>query len=66
MRPSADQAQQLPPGVPRVAYPRTAAGVGVERLVTRALSAKPLAGLLSKLTHDADTGQDLPELQPGR
>jgi 2-polyprenyl-6-methoxyphenol hydroxylase-like FAD-dependent oxidoreductase len=66
LRPSAEKAQHLPPGVPRAAYPQTAAGVGVERLVTRALSTRPLSRLLGKLAHDGDTDQGLPELRPGR
>jgi 2-polyprenyl-6-methoxyphenol hydroxylase-like FAD-dependent oxidoreductase len=45
MRPYVDQAQQLPPGVPRIANPRTRAGLTAFRLGLRVASS-PLAGKL--------------------
>jgi 2-polyprenyl-6-methoxyphenol hydroxylase-like FAD-dependent oxidoreductase len=45
MRPYVDQAQHLPPGVPRIANPRTRVGLGAFRLGIRAASS-PLAGKL--------------------
>ncbi|RFA09813.1 FAD-binding monooxygenase [Subtercola boreus] len=45
MRPYVDQAQQLPPGVPRVANPRTRAGLAALHVALRAAST-PLVGKL--------------------
>ncbi|MGI4895434.1 MAG: FAD-dependent monooxygenase [Janthinobacterium lividum] len=47
MRPYVDQAQKLPPGVPRIANPRSRAGVGVFRLGLRVAS-NPLVGSLGE------------------
>ncbi|MEU4243772.1 FAD-dependent monooxygenase [Actinoplanes sp. NPDC026619] len=45
MRPYVDQAQHLPPGVPRIANPRTRAGLAVFHTALR-LAATPVAGRL--------------------
>ena len=41
MRPYVDQAQKLPPGVPRIANPRTRAGLSLFRLGIRAAASGP-------------------------
>jgi 2-polyprenyl-6-methoxyphenol hydroxylase-like FAD-dependent oxidoreductase len=48
MRPYVDQAQKLPPGAPRIANPRSRAGVAVMNTVLR-LAASPVAGRLGAL-----------------
>ena len=75
MRPYVDQAQKLPPGTPRIANPRSRAGVGVMNTVLR-IAASPaaerLGGLKSKLfTPPADaidlpTYPTLPSASPAR
>jgi len=47
VRPYVDQAQKLPPGVPRIAAPRSRAGVGIFRLGLRVASS-PLVGKLGE------------------
>lgn len=60
MRPLIDDAQDLPPGVPRIAAPQTAAGVRVLRWGTK-LAALPAARtVVDKLVPDATAGQELP------
>lgn len=56
MRPFVDGAQKLPPGVPRVAHPKTAAGVATMRAVLRVAGSKPVRAVASRLmTPDAAT-----------
>ena len=63
MRPYVDQAQKLPPGTPRIANPRSRAGVGVMNTVLR-IAASPaaerLGGLRSKLFTPPADAIDLP------
>jgi 2-polyprenyl-6-methoxyphenol hydroxylase-like FAD-dependent oxidoreductase len=63
MRPYVDQAQKLPPGTPRIANPRSRAGVGVMNTVLR-IAASPaaerLGGLASKLFTPPADAIDLP------
>ncbi|WP_032405754.1 FAD-dependent monooxygenase [Rhodococcoides fascians] len=56
MRPFVEQAQKLPPGVPRVAHPKTAAGVAAFRGVLRLAGSKPVQAVTSRfLGPDAAT-----------
>ncbi|MDI9894699.1 FAD-dependent monooxygenase [Rhodococcus sp. IEGM 1381] len=56
MRPFVEQAQKLPPGVPRIAHPKTAAGVAAFRGVLRLAGSKPVQAVTSKfLGPDAAT-----------
>ncbi|MGW5867140.1 FAD-dependent monooxygenase [Streptomyces sp. NPDC055239] len=56
LRPYAERAQDLPPGVPRVALPRTRAGIGTLHLVLRASARRRVAGHLNRfLVPPADT-----------
>ncbi len=63
MRPYVDQAQKLPPGAPRIANPRSRAGVAVMNTVVR-IAASPVAarlgGLASKLFSPPADAIDLP------
>ena len=45
MRPYVDRAQKLPPGGPRLAHPRTKAGIGVLHAVARVLGSGPVQKL---------------------
>ncbi|NBE55172.1 FAD-binding monooxygenase [Streptomyces sp. YC537] len=48
LRPYAERAQDLPPGVPRVAVPRTRAGIRTLHLVLRAAARPRVAGRLNR------------------
>ncbi|MEU6385870.1 FAD-dependent monooxygenase [Streptomyces bauhiniae] len=62
MRPLVDSVQKLPPGVVRLAYPRTRLGLGLRTLVMRALTSPLLAPVTARLTRVADTHRPLPPL----
>ena len=47
LRPYAEKAQRLPPGAPRLAFPRTAAGVGLFNAATRVAASRPVQRLLA-------------------
>jgi 2-polyprenyl-6-methoxyphenol hydroxylase-like FAD-dependent oxidoreductase len=70
MRPYVDQAQKLPPGAPRIANPRSRAGVAVMNTVLRVaarLAAGRLGGLSSALFSPPADAIDLPSYPtPGR
>ncbi|MEV5675547.1 FAD-dependent monooxygenase [Streptomyces sp. NPDC052179] len=56
LRPYAERAQDLPPGVPRIAVPRTRAGIRTLHLVLRAAARPRVAGQLNRfLVPPADT-----------
>lgn len=56
LRPYAERAQDLPPGVPRIAVPRTRAGIRTLHLVLRAAVRPRVAGQLNRfLVPPADT-----------
>lgn len=62
MRPIVEDAQHLPPGVPRIAAPKSAAGVKVLQWGTR-LAALPLFRTAAqKMTSGPEATQDLPHL----
>ncbi|MFF7381860.1 FAD-dependent monooxygenase [Streptomyces griseoluteus] len=62
MRPLVDSVQKLPPGVVRLAHPRTRLGLTLRALVVRALTSPLLAPLTARLTRVADTDRPLPPL----
>jgi 2-polyprenyl-6-methoxyphenol hydroxylase-like FAD-dependent oxidoreductase len=59
VRPYAEDAQDLPPGTPRVAHPRTELGVRVLRLGQR-VAAGPAGALVQKVLPSTDHGFELP------
>jgi 2-polyprenyl-6-methoxyphenol hydroxylase-like FAD-dependent oxidoreductase len=62
MRPLVDDVQSLPPGIDKLAYPRTALGLKLHDLVVKATTRPPLSKLASKVTQVAQTDQELPPL----
>jgi 2-polyprenyl-6-methoxyphenol hydroxylase-like FAD-dependent oxidoreductase len=63
MRPLVEHAQKLPPGLNHFAYPRTAVGLKVRRVADKVLTSAPFAPLVAKVTHLAETDQQLPEIE---
>ncbi|KOV85224.1 FAD-dependent monooxygenase [Nocardia sp. NRRL S-836] len=64
LRPYVARAQKLPPGVPRLAHPRTRAGVGALRTVVRALGSRPVQrlGVFDRLSQTSADSFTLPDL----
>lgn len=62
MRPLITDAQQLPPGMPGLAYPASTMGVRTLRLAARIGSTGPLRALTSRIGHVARTDQTLPTI----
>ena len=62
MRPFVDDAQKLPPGVPRIAAPESRAGVQVLRWGTRVAAAPLMRTLATRLTTGPKASQELPRL----
>jgi len=62
MRPLVADVQDLPRGIERFAYPQTRLGLGVRRVLDRAMTSKPLKPLTAKFTQVAATERPLPEL----
>lgn len=65
MRPLVDRAQKLPPGTPRLAHPRSRAGLAVMRNLLRVAGSRPgraLADRFSSPETDADELPDYPAL----
>lgn len=65
MRPLVEDAQDLPPGVPRIAAPETRAGVQVLRWGTRIAASAPVQKLASKLTSGPQSERELPDMVGG-
>ncbi len=66
MRPYVERAQHLPPGTPRIAHPRTRAGVAVTRTALRLAGSAPvkrLGGLAGALLSPPADEIDLPDWQ---
>ena len=64
MRPFVDEAQKLPPGVPRIANPTSRVGVRVFRTAVRVAASAPVRALTSRLgSSSADAAPTLPEYQ---
>ncbi|MGV9428292.1 FAD-dependent monooxygenase [Streptomyces sp. NPDC003656] len=62
MRPLVDAVQKLPPGVVRVAYPRTRLGLGLRTLAVRCITSPLLSPVAARLTRVAETDRPLPPL----
>ncbi|MDO4919158.1 FAD-dependent monooxygenase [Kocuria sp.] len=62
LRPLVTDSQKLPPGLPRVFYPRTAAGVRLWQGLLRMASAGPVRALTSRVSRVAETPRPLPEI----
>ncbi|MGA5648156.1 FAD-dependent monooxygenase [Streptomyces seoulensis] len=62
MRPLVDSVQKLPPGVVRLAHPRTRFGLAVRTGVMRALTSSLLAPVTARFTRVADTDRPLPPI----
>jgi 2-polyprenyl-6-methoxyphenol hydroxylase-like FAD-dependent oxidoreductase len=54
MRPIVDEAQKLPPGVPKIANPSSRLGVRILRLVVRLAASAPVRALTARLTSSSD------------
>ncbi|WP_205706947.1 hypothetical protein [Kineococcus vitellinus] len=66
LRPLVEETQELPPGLPRLAYPRSRAGVAVLRTLTRIGGSKPLRKASGRLAAVGDARRPLPAVaQPG-
>lgn len=62
MRPLVAKAQDLPPGVPAVATPRSALGVALFRLGTKVGASVPVQRLATRLSSGPKASEELPEL----
>ncbi|WP_137294962.1 FAD-dependent monooxygenase [Nocardioides dongxiaopingii] len=66
LRPLVEESQDLPPGAPRVANPRSRAGVALFRTGTRLAASGPVRSVASRLGSGSGSGSDeqrtLPEL----
>ena len=62
MRPLIDDAQDLPPGVPRIAAPETAAGVLALRWGTKLAALPGVRSITDTLVPDASAGHELPHI----
>lgn len=58
MRPLVDRAQKLPPGTPRLAHPRSRAGLAIMRNLLRVAGSRPGRSLANRFTSpDTDAGE---------
>ncbi|GMA33016.1 FAD-dependent monooxygenase [Litorihabitans aurantiacus] len=65
LRPVVEETQKLPPGVPRLAYPHSALGVGVLRAGVRVAASAPVRALAGRaMGSAAESDRELPELRP--
>lgn len=62
LRPLVDDVQDLPPGTPRLANPRSRLGVALFRTGTRIAASAPVRAVTSRLGSDSDDERPLPEL----
>jgi 2-polyprenyl-6-methoxyphenol hydroxylase-like FAD-dependent oxidoreductase len=62
LRPLVDDVQDLPPGTPRVANPRSRLGVALFRAGTRLAATAPARALAARLSSEKDDERTLPEL----
>jgi 2-polyprenyl-6-methoxyphenol hydroxylase-like FAD-dependent oxidoreductase len=62
LRPLVDDVQDLPPGTPRLANPRTRLGVKVFRAGTRLAASGPVRAVAARLGSGSDDERSLPEL----
>jgi 2-polyprenyl-6-methoxyphenol hydroxylase-like FAD-dependent oxidoreductase len=61
MRPIVDEAQKLPPGVPRIANPTSVLGVRILRAVVRLAGTAPVRALAGRLMSSPDDAKALPD-----
>jgi 2-polyprenyl-6-methoxyphenol hydroxylase-like FAD-dependent oxidoreductase len=66
MRPLVDDAQDLPPGTPRIAAPRTRAGVQILKWGTRIAALPAVQAVASRITSGPQAARDLPPFRPGQ
>lgn len=66
MRPLVDRIQTMPSGIKHFAYPQTKLGLAAQRAAHHVLTSRPVAPLMARLTHTADSDQPLPALEPTR
>lgn len=66
MRPLVEDAQKLPPGVPRLAAPRSRLGAEVLKLGTRIAAAPLVQTVASRLTSGPEAARELPRLVDAR
>jgi 2-polyprenyl-6-methoxyphenol hydroxylase-like FAD-dependent oxidoreductase len=66
MRPVVNDVQTLPPGMRRIAYPRTALGLKLRNVFAKAFTSALLAPLTAKITEVARTRRPLPEMAVGQ
>ncbi|PUA78994.1 FAD-dependent monooxygenase [Nocardioides currus] len=62
LRPLVDDVQDLPPGTPRVANPRSRLGVALFRAGTKLAATAPARAAFSKLSSDSGSDRTLPDL----
>lgn len=62
MRPLVEDAQDLPPGTPRLAHPSSRVGTALLRAGTRVAASGPVRSLAERLTSGPDPERELPEL----
>lgn len=62
MRPMVQDAQDLPPGTPRLANPETRLGTALLRLGTKVAASRPVRSLAGRLTSGPDDERGLPDL----
>ena len=62
MRPVVEDAQDLPPGTPRLANPESRLGVAVFKAATRVAATRPVRALASRLTSGPKPDRALPDL----
>lgn len=63
LRPVVDEAQDLPPGVPRIAAPSSRAGVQVLRWGTKVAALPPVRTIAQRLTSGPEAEEELPEVR---
>ena len=64
MRPMVEDQQKLPPGTPRIAAPKSRAGVAVLRTATRVAALPVVQAVASRLGSGSDDAPELPKLEP--
>lgn len=62
MRPLVEEAQDLPPGTPRLAAPSSRAGVRVLRWGAKVAALPPVRSLAQRLTSGPESAEELPDL----
>ena len=60
LRPLVDDVQDLPPGTPRLANPRSRLGVGLLRTATRVAASDPVQAVVSRFSGDGEDERRLP------